>query len=273
MFMLFSLLLQHHFFCQAQWLGAQLVPDRETRQWMSHFQMQLTSNLNCWSLYGYAIPGRSAFLQGLTQLTEGNPLRFWICQPLENFVMLTDLPVNWKGLLHYDNRQITSGNLQQAEHQQQSELVAAHVPFNHAPDGAVAEVLFYPDKLMVQESYAITLQSRSSRWEYRVIQRGQLKLHQPQVVDESGTLNFPEPVRYETEAGESGWRVNSGSQRLPLAQVPEQRFKLIDKQVIDAQAGQTIQRTILPALPAPGTDQFCMEQEEGDLISVMYVYL
>ncbi|QMV15974.1 hypothetical protein [Vibrio spartinae] len=282
MFMLFSLRLQHQYFRQAQWLGTRLIPDTQTRGWMSRFQLQLRSNLNCWSLYGFALSGRSAVLDGLTLLSDGQPLRFWICQPLDNFVLLTALPTNWQGLLHYDNRQIVTDHQNIVTDHQNHEvqpdsvsLVMGHVPFDHAPDGAVAEVLFYPEALTKYAHYTISLQSRTSRWEYRMVQQGQLKLHQPQVVDESGEFKFPAPTRYETATGESGWRMSSGSQRLPLAQVPEQRFKLIDKQVIDAQTGQSIQRTILPALPTPGTDQFHVEQaqEEGDLVSVMYVYL
>ncbi|KUI96895.1 hypothetical protein [Vibrio sp. MEBiC08052] len=274
MFMLFSLQLQHQYFRQSQWLNARLIPDTPTRGWMSRFQLQLTSNLNCWSMYGFATSGRPAVLDGLTLLADGHPLRFWICQPLDNFVLLTALPTDWQGLLHYDNRQIVAGCQDEAQPASVN-LVMGHVPFDHAPDGAVAEVLFYPAALTTYAHYTISLQSRTSRWEYRMIQRGQLKLHQPQVIDESGTFEFPAPTRYETATGELGWRMSSGSQCLPLAQVPSQRFKLIDKQVIDAQTGQSIQRTILPALPTPGTDQFHVEQaqEKGDLVSVMYVYL
>ncbi|WNJ96727.1 hypothetical protein RND59_06535 [Vibrio ruber] len=275
MFMLFSLQLQHQYFRQSQWLNARLIPDTPTRGWMSRFQLQLTSNLNCWSLYGFALSGRSAVLDGLTLLTDGQPLRFWICQPLENFVLLTALPKSWQGLLHYDNRQIVTDHQNHEAQPDSVSLVMGHVPFDHAPDGAVAEVLFYPEGLTKSVHYTIALQSRTSRWEYRMILRGQLKLHQPQVIDESGTFEFPAPTRYETATGESGWRINSGLQQLPLAQVPTQRFKLIDQQVVNVQTGQSVQRTILPALPTPGTDQFHVEQaqEEGDLVSVMYVYL
>jgi hypothetical protein len=292
MFTLFTLVLRHHFFRNAQWLDAKLVPDTQTRQWMKRFQMQLIADGNHWGLYGYAISGRTNFLQSFIRLTDGEPLRFWICQPLANFVMLTDLPVDWQGLLRYgeqfgddqsgddhsfgDGKQENysqSGLHSQSELHSQSKLTAKTVPFNNAPTGAVAEVWLYPQKLIENDHYVISLQSRSSRWEYRLIQRGQLKLNQPQIIDESGKLTFSKPVPYETDSGESGWQVSSGSHCLSLAQVPNQRFKLIDKQVIDAQAGQTIQRTVLPVLPTPVVEQFCAQQEEGDLISVMYVYL
>lgn len=266
---IFSLLLQHEFFRQSKWLQASLVPNLQSQLLIDRFQMKLVKMMNCWCLYAFGQSSRISFLQNFSLTTEGNPLLFWICQPKSDLILLTDLPVNWQGLLLYQNRQ-KNDRTETCEGQGESiTLTAKTIPFQKAPPGAIGQVLFYPEELIVHSSYIISLQSRATQWVYRLFQRGQLILRQPGVVDESGKLNIPVPTPYTAANGESGWQVCTGENCLPLCEVPKTKLKLVDKYVVDS--GQTIQRTILAALPTPTADTLSMA-EGGELISVVNVY-
>ncbi|WES87990.1 hypothetical protein [Dickeya fangzhongdai] len=270
MFAIAELILQHHYFPQGDWREASLVPDEYTRRQMRRFGLQLVAFGNTWRFYGGAITGRAAFLQYYATLADAQPFRFWVVQPRPYFVLITDMPLDWQGVLGFSSQRVMS----EGAAQDTAQLIAGAPASDDAPDGAVAEICCHPDDLATRQSYAVSLQPRATTWEYRVIPRGQIRLQDPQVVDTSGQVAFSSPAALTAESGESdGWVTRSMS-AIAFQQVPAQRLSLMDSQLADTPDGGARQRRILSALPTPaGTQPFTHRADDNLPVSVMYVYV
>lgn len=269
MFPLFQLRLQHGFFNDQQWLNAELLADQATQELIQRYQWQLIQQRNVWSLYSHAMTGRETFLSHLAGFLDGQSLRFWILQPLPNFITFTDLPLDWQGLLSFSTQTALPSKDNQLPH-----LPFTTSPFGAAPEHAVGVIDLYINDLLTQPSYQIQLHTRKTYWEYRLIQRHQVRLQQPEILNHHGERVFSKPEKYVTDAGETAWRVSSGQQQLPMQQVPNTMLKLVDNQLVDVHAGRSVQRTVLNALPTPRTDQIQPHTEQPtQALSVVYVYL
>ena len=268
MFPLFQLRLQHGFFKDKQWNNAQLFADDETLSLIKHYQWQLVQQRNVWSLYSHAITGRETFLHNLSHFVDTQPLRFWLCQPLTNFVTFTELPLNWQGLLFF-----SSSNIVQARDGVPM-LQWTTVPHRKAPNNAIGLIQFSINDLLTHSSYQVQLNTRKTYWEYRLVQRDQVRLQQPEIIHANGEQVFTKPEKFITESGEIAWRSTSGQQQLPMQQVPNTIFTLVDNQLVDVHADRSVKRTVLNALPTPRTDQIHIRNHHPtEALSVMTVYL
>ncbi|WP_263065608.1 hypothetical protein [Dickeya dadantii] len=270
MFVIAELTLQHHYFPQGEWREATLLPDEYTRRQMRRFGLQLVAFGNIWRFYGGAATGRAAFLQYCATLADVRPFRFWVVQPRPYFVVITDMPLDWQGVLGFSSQRVTAGNDVQAADQ----LIAGAPASDDAPAGTVAEICCYLNDLATRQAYAIGLQPRATTWEYRVIPRGQIRLQEPQVVDASGQIAFSSPAALTAASGESGGWVTRSLSAIAFQQVPAQRLSLMDSQSADTPDGSARQRRILSALPTPtGTQPFAQRADDNLPVSVMYVYV
>lgn len=255
---------QHAYFPQGQWLDVQVTPTAETRHWLTRLGLLLTQKENQWLLFDISKRERADILQYLLQQMDTPELHFWLAQPLANFVWFTDLPSGWQGRMDFASDDVQS--------QDNAMLMQAHdVPFGDAPTGSFGKMCFRIEDLLEHQDYKVSLKNRSTTWRYNILQTGQRKLQSPAVVDSQGT-RFSDAESFTTEQGELAWWMQS-EQVLPLEKEPNIKLKLIDTQVVDQQTGRSVERTILPCLPTPRTDQGNMAVDGGELTSVMYVYV
>ncbi|AJC68403.1 hypothetical protein [Dickeya zeae] len=270
MFVIVELTLQHHYFPQGEWREATLLPDEYTRRQMQRFGLQLVAFGNIWRFYGCAVTGRTAFLQYCSTLADEQPFRFWVVQPRPYFVVITDIPLDWQGVLGFSSHRVTTGSDAQAV----AQLIASAPTSDNAPTGAVAEVCCHLDDLVTRQAYAIVLQPRSTTWEYRVIPRGQMRLQEPQVVDASGQVAFSSTATLTAESGAFGGWVTRSLSAIAFQQLPMQRLSLMDSPIMDTPDGSARQRRILSALPTPmDTQPFVHRADDNQPVSVMYVYV
>lgn len=268
MFPIFQLRLQHCFFKDKQWNNAVLIADETTQRVIQRYQLQLIQQRNVWSLFSHAMTGRETFLQNLDSVVNEQPLRLWLCQPLANFVTFTELPLNWQGLLLFSSHNVAQETNELPMLQWQT------IAHGGAPDNAVGVIELNIKDLLSQPSYQIQLNTRQTYWEYRLIQRHQVRLQHPEIIDENGERVFTKPEKYTTETGETAWRSTSGQTQLPMQQVPNTVLKLVDNQLVDVHADRSVQRTVVNALPTPRTDQIhVIGDHPARALSVMTVYL
>ena len=284
MFPIFNLTLHHSFFAHNRWLNTSLIPDNDTAQLLKRYQLQMIRQDNTWGLCGYAITGRDAFLNNLLNQLQDQPLFFWLSQPLENFVVFTDLPLNWQGLMAFDTDAADVSETEQSNANPGAvQLSWQQQAFTPSPQGTVACFRFYLDDLLANDQYQIQLNSRKTRWEFNLIQRSQTRLHDPEIISASasnyGTSNsdpgiFSKPEKYMTKDGETAWFSDSGTNLLPLLQEPDVILKLVDHQVTDVHQGKTVTRNIINALPTPRMDQLQKPADGStEASSKMYVYV
>ncbi|MEI7187422.1 hypothetical protein [Dickeya dianthicola] len=270
MFVIAELSLQHHYFPHGDWREATLLPDEYTRRQMRRLGLQLVAFGNIWRFYGCAVTGRAAFLQYCATLAGAQPFRFWVMQPRPYFVVITDMPLDWRGALGFSSQRVTRGG----DAQEAAQLIAGAPERDDAPAGAVAEICCHPDDLIARQAYVIGLQPRATTWAYRVIPRGQIRLQEPQVVDASGQVAFSSPATLTAESGAFGGWVTRSLSAIAFQQVPTQRLSLMDSQIMDTPDGSARQRRILSALPTPTDTQPFVHRADDNLpVSVMYVYV
>ncbi|OHU84966.1 MULTISPECIES: hypothetical protein [Pseudoalteromonas] len=278
MFTLFRLTLEHSYFADNQWRNAQLQASPSTQHWLNRYQMSLHQEDSSWCLYGNQNTSKDDFLHYLSHNQEVAALEFWILQPLSEFVTFTDLPMDWKGILLLDSSKTAPS----------SDGQEAVLLTNSASQGAlqggfvkqaIAKVVFNISDLMRTEHYRLSLLARSTQWVYHFIQRGQTRLSHPQLIDKLNEVSFSKPHAYTTQDGEVAWLSDSKEFNLPLKQVPEPRFELVDTQHLDKVGEHYIKRTVISALPAPRCDQLFLgtQQDFNEMSSMrvqshMYVY-
>ncbi|CAM4138609.1 hypothetical protein [Pseudoalteromonas byunsanensis] len=278
MFSLFSLFLEHGYFAGKKWSNAQLQATSTTQFWLNRYQMSLHKDGTTWRLYGYQNTSKTDFLHFLRNSQNIQTLEFWLLQPLSDFVTFTDLPMDWKGLLQFN-----SANSTPVSEGKGVSLLQVNTLYEATQDvfvdRAIAKIVFNINDLMTTESYQIVLSARETQWVYHLIQRGQTHLYHPQLVDKKNEVSFSTPSSYKTQDGETAWLSNSGEFNLPLQQVPEPRFELVDTQKLDSTGEHYIKRTVISALPAPRSDQLHfgvpMNSNESFPVCIqshMYVY-
>ncbi|NOU50295.1 hypothetical protein HG263_07035 [Pseudoalteromonas sp. JBTF-M23] len=278
MFTLFSLLLEHGYFADKQWRNAQLQATSTTQFWLNQYQMSLHKDGTTWRLYAHQIAPKTDFLRYLKHSKSIQTLEFWLVQPLSEFVTFTDLPMDWKGCLQFN-----SANSEPKSTAKGVNLLPINTLVQAQENGlvehAIAKVIFNINDLMTNEDYQIALSARATQWVYHLIQRGQTRLHHPQLVDKQNEVSFSTPSVYKTQEGETAWLSDSGEFNLPLQQVPQPRFELVDTQQLDSTGAHNISRTVISALPAPrcdqlhfGTQEDLKEVSSSCIQSHMYVY-
>ncbi|AZZ98485.1 hypothetical protein [Pseudoalteromonas sp. R3] len=268
MFSVLTLRLEHDYFADKQWRNAELEATEATQSWLQRYQLTLHHNGACWQLYATQGSSKQALLHYLLQSQGLQTLEFWLLQPQSDFVTFTDLPMDWQGQLAFNSaycKKSTEGSL---------ELTAKNVSQCAFKAQAIAKITFNLSDLLASDHYRISMRARTTQWVYHLIQRGQTRLHKPQLRDKKNQIMFTTPMHYRNEEGENTWLSDSGEVDLPMQQVPVPRFELVDTQTLDSKSERSISRTVISALPTPRSDQIYLEQE-GSLRRVqshIYVY-
>lgn len=277
--LLFQVKLFHPYYASGVFEDCQLIADAGTEYVIARYQLLTRRTQGAFGLYTSSQGGAAGFVKYLLDYSGNAPLRFWLACNSEKFVFITDLPLDWVGLMELSSQ---SGVARADGNEINITLTPTMSPKMTGKEGLIGEISIYPSDLLSlfatgakSIGYVAHFQVRALHWIYYVINRSQTRLNDPAVCDRAGVY-FDGPIATTLPGGEKALEFNSGKMQFALQQVPAVIFDLVDRTMPSLQSdGQAVENCLMTGLPAPKGDQLGARQggENPYVFGAMYVYL
>ncbi|MCI3944227.1 hypothetical protein K0038_01235 [Pseudomonas syringae] len=260
--------LRHDYFQDGVLGGFRVVPDEATARLLARYRLMIRFEQGVFSLLAESADDR--LVAYLLDQTQAAPLGFSLVGDQRHFLFITDLPLDWTGVL-----QLSTGHVKST----------AAGPFEMLPildeqavvgNRVVATVCVNLHDLLVTgcgTRYVVEFNSRTVHWHYYLINRSEVKLTSPVIVSAAGSV-FEGPVTMTLPGREQALHFSSGTEAYPLRQVPDTPFNLVDR--LDGfSAGHSAERVLIKGLPTPELGHLIKSSDPRSSCAVcaMYVYV
>lgn len=246
--------------------------DAATLKLMKRFHFLLRRQVNGLGMYSNSGQTPEQLFSYIEKSTGQNSFCFEIRTNNPDFNLFTALPPGWVGQIIYTSQDCSTANDRIRLHQELS---------GNAGTACMGSVtLRFEDilKYSEQTAYAwfdINFEGRATQWQYYVINRSLVPLIAP-AIEGKDNINFEGPENVITVTGQAALLFSSGSQLIPLTEVPIYKFDLVDQPASAAAGKKTIKpKMIIKGLPNP--DPQWIGKGTGKAIdqlsSPMYIYL
>lgn len=273
---LFNIQLLHSYFSDGVFKSCKVIADSDTKKLIDRYRILTRMNEGIFYLYAPFQYVPVDFVQYLDDQLGGEPLRFLLTANEEQFVSITELPLDWLGQVSLNSKSVIQ------------EKAKGHAAFQLKPElsdrkiiqpNVIGVISIYLDDLLAMECkdirYVIEFNARSLHWVYYLINRSQTKLNNPIICSKDRYLfDGPESVVFSN--GEKGLSFHSGETPFPLEQVPSKLFDLVDRlPALDHTEFSQVERCLIQGLPTPNEGQFSVKQKDTGkyIFSEMYIYL
>lgn len=267
---LFQLKISHGYFASGMLEGWTLAPDPSTRTIIDRYGLAPSMRDGLFSLTTF-VSDPAAQLQFLSDQLEGAPLSFWLGCDQEQFLTVTDLPLDWAGQLVLSTKScVRDGDAWR--------LTPALGPHTVLRDGVAGVLSVYLDDLLAMGGqdvvFTADFAARPVHWVYYLVNRGQTRLENP-VIGKNGFV-FAGPQPAVLPGGEKAICFDSGDTAFPLQQKPTIMFDLLARPGgISMDEGGDAEYCVVKGLPVPGGKQLEV-RNSGDtpyIFCAMHVYL
>jgi hypothetical protein len=272
----FSVEATHTYFDKGICNCLQFMPDAGTQMLMKRFGFIIRNKINGLELYSNSVSELSVLLNHINKVSGQNSFGFKIETNNSNFNYFTDLPVKWSGQLMYDSQSIvtiTDSNIVQlkqtlSEDTDTTCIGSLNVQFD--------DLLKYSSANGVAK-FQISYKSRSTQWQYFIINKSALTLGNPAIVGKSD-ISFSSPGNVTIGNGQQAMLFSSGNRLIPLSEVPQYKFDLVNNPASNGSESSpksTSAKTIFKGLPNPDPKQIGIVSidNQQQVSSPMYVYV
>lgn len=267
---LFQLKISHGYFASGVLEGWTLAPDPATRAVLQRYGLVPGMRDGVFSLTTFQ-PDPVAQLRFLDDQLDGAPLVFWLGCDQEQFLTVTDLPLDWAGQLDLSSKSCTH---------EAGEWRLAPVPGPRTVqrDGVAGVLSVYLDDLLAMGGQDVVFSAgfaaRQVHWVYYLVNRGQTRLENPAIGKNGFVFAGPQPAIL--PGGEKAMCFDSGDTAFPLQQKPTVMFDLLAKPAgMSADNDDNAEYCVIKGLPVPGGNQ--LEVRKGGnapyVFCAMHVYL
>lgn len=276
---LMQIRLFHQYYDNGVLQNMQLQPDHATQIFLDRYRLTARQTQGVYELYYFGSSAVGAFTQSLSRLLDERPLVFNLLSNDDNFAIITDLPVNWRGQLHYSSQHIEPP----IEQDQPVELLMQLILRTIVSASVIGQIAVYPQDLLSDDGnprrplFTIRMKARSTHWHYYVVNRSQLKLTNLAVNNAQGIeFEAPEPVMLRN--GEQALLFRSGERSFALSETVKAPFNLVNFMPVESDQprySRSSAKQLITGLPIPKTDVLTIEMHDGHqyVYSPMYVYL
>ena len=274
--LIFSLDVLHSFFekgiCNCLFFEPAMVSEKV----MKRFGFRIRKNVNGFGLYCNTSQPLPIFFDYIKRATFENSFDFTISTNDENFWVFTDLSTGPEGQIAYSSEKVSRVD---------EEGVAILQPsFSSNQKGIVGNIkILFDDILLYKKneaaaSFRIEFQSRSTQWQYYIINKSSMHVENPAI---NGKLNisFDGPVEVLIPSGEQAMLFTSANELLPLSQKPRFQLDLVNNRAGGGENEMAIPRSnrkiLFKGLPWPDPGRIGMTELNGRPVfsSPMYIYL
>lgn len=273
---LIQIQVSHSYFADGLYQHCKVQPDSDTKKVIDRYKLLTRMSNGIFSVYMTCQESAAAFVNYLNEQLLGEPLKFLLTANEEQFVSITDLPLDWCGQVGFSSKLAIPEKTQSGTQLQlKAELCSRTV----SQQNVIGVISVYLDDLLLMGCntirYVIEFKTRAMHWVYYLVNRSQTKLNNPMICNkERYFFDGPEPVVLSN--GEKGLSFNSGEKLFPLEQVPSKLFDLVDRlPALMHTESQPVEHCLIQGLPTPNAGQFSVRQKDTNkyLCSEMYIYL
>lgn len=261
--------LEHSYFDSNKSVDLRLSPTTETAIILKQYGFLIRPKLDGFTLFYNGVSDLSTLFRYITSKQMIHEFQFVLTSNSYDFYNYTEFPTNWMGKVYFSSsHQITNSD--------SDELVLK--PIYKAEDnpneiGIVS--LVFSDLIAKEASeYTIRFAARKTQWNYYVINRSEIELHDP-IIGTKNTIVFNLPVKVNLPTGESALCFSSGETLLRLSESPYQNLSLVDQLPKISPTASAKLKTIVANLPFPLANRMAQSEnpEHQFFISPMYIYL
>jgi len=271
----FKIDVYHSYFEQSICNCLQFTPGVATGELLKRFDFKIRSKINGFDFYINPPKELTAFLKYITETTGQTYFDFSIDTNNPKFKYFTEMPINQCGQLLYDSHADINSYDQNT--------VRLNESFSQArgKSNLGSLIVRFEDiiKLQVDNNYVqfcINYKARSTQWQYYFINKSSVQLSNPAVTSKTGVY-FSNPSNVVIESGQQAILFSSGSNLIPLSQVPKHKFDLVNNPIItgtETSKQSAAVKTIFKGLPTPDPVRIGLNGNNEDLLSSpMYVYI
>lgn len=265
--LLFQLSVHHTYFEGSVKDCIRFLPGKITKKLLKRFGLKIAKSINGIEVYTNSRQSNAAFFNYVSTVTSEDRFDFDIITDSSLFWSVTELPVEWLGKLNYDSTLSTrkeDGTLLL----QPALATGSCMESSGSVSIQFTDILNnYSDRLV----FDVEFKARATQWNYYIINKSKIKLNDPGISVKNNPVSFEGPERVTTSDGTSALRFSSGSNLLPLSEVPKYKFDLVD----NASSSTVSARSIFKGLPTPDPVHTMLVQVNGknEIASPMYIYI
>ncbi|MFT5654873.1 MAG: hypothetical protein ACI9XU_000587 [Arenicella sp.] len=268
--LLFSISLFHQYYDNGRFQNFSIVANEQTQNTLDRYQLIAKLEQGVYSIYYFGNEKFSEFSASIPQIFNQQPLAFHIRTDIQQFSLISDLPLNRLGVFKY-----SSGNIENSS-PRKTLLLPSLVDGSVAMQGEVGEISIAPEDLFdsqgerVITNFDIRIDARKTQWNYYVFNPSKIKLVAPKILSRGGIVLDP-PTRTTVGSDDDVLLFSSGERRFVLAETPKHSFDLLS----NSESVPSVTRRLLKGLPSPSTNEISIKSDSGRdyACSQMYVYL
>ncbi len=265
----------HSYFKNGICTGLTYHPATTTKQLIKRFKLKLINETEGFSFYINTTKSISEFLRYVAQTTGKDTFEFNVQTNTPDFYLFTELPVNRLGELVYNSQSksntYTNGKVQLQEDfiskNDVSQLFKLKIHFK--------DIIKY-EEMNTTACFEIKFKSRPTQWNYYIINKSSRCFDQLTIKSKSN-IQFEEPQNVTLQNGQQALLFSSGSNLIPLTEVPTYSFDLVNTTQLSTITNKktATSKTIFKGLPNPNPDRIKIHQTDGTTLvsSLMYVYV
>jgi hypothetical protein len=272
---LFSLNIIHTYFENSICNSLSIKVNDSTKKLMSRFGFKTKMTHNVFQFYTNGQRNIGDYLSYITHVTQQDFFEFEIFNTNNSFNLLTDFPIDWMGLIEYSSdSELNVNNV--------NSIGLNPVFVTSVSTNALGKIRIYFKDILKsnlagsQVVYEIKFNARNTQWQYFIINKSNAILSNP-VISNKSDIVFEGPVHIDFQTGEKALMFTSGDILLPMSQIPNYKFDLINKVVSPNADDQNLSKSVLvfKSLPIPNPKNFEVIIQDGNSVicSPMYVYL
>lgn len=273
---LLSVKVAHTYFENDRCNCLQFSPDADSAGMFKKFGFFIKYKINGFDLYSNSAAPITALLDYMKTTGSQDYFKFDILNTNTNFRIFTELPVDRLWQMDYSSHDPLNSieGDDTILHLTLTDQKTTH--FIGSLKLYFTDIIFLSRKIS-PVNFSICLNSRTTQWQYYIINKGGLPLNNPSI-SSSDNIVFNGPENVLLENGEAAILFYTDGTGLPLSEFPTRKLSLVNS-VTGSTAGtfekKSVTRKIIQALPMPKPSNFGILVVDGkkQVTSPMYIYL
>ncbi|QSW89339.1 hypothetical protein J0383_00655 [Flavobacterium endoglycinae] len=262
----------HTFYDNTKCNCLHFIPTDKTDKILKKFGFMINTVSNGFDLFANPTSTLSDTLDYISKTASQDFFEFNIKCSNPSFLLFTDLPVNFLGLVNYSS--------QKTQNEENTSTLVLNQSLETAPIARYFGNLkiYFEDLKNVSNNpilYKISFEARATQWQYYFINKNSLPLNNP-VVTQKGSIQFKGPEQVTLQTGEKALLFTSDTTNIPLSEKPKYKFDLINKsESSGTDQGNSKGKVIIKGLPIPDVSRINIisNKEQNQVTSPMYIYL
>lgn len=272
---LFQVKVLHSYFENNVCSCINITPSAPTLEIMKRFGLTARYLVDGISFYTSSNELYKNYLSYIETVSGKNSFDFTLQSTKSNFDIITDVPTGECSLVNFDSKNksntFSNGSLN---------IIGNYGSKTNADSVATLKIYFKDIVTYSQQEgdleFAINFKSRSTQWQYYVINKSAIQLDNLKILTKS-ELQFIGPEKTTIPTGQEALLFSSGKQLIPLHETSKYKFNLVNEKEKgdDLGARNNSYTTVFNALPNPNPEIMAttINQKTKIVSSQMYIYI